>query len=43
MKDIEGFLVPTDMNNMTSDEKEDIDLWAEQSYERLYKLREYGF
>lgn len=40
MKDIEGFPVPTDINNMTSDEKEEIDLWADKSYERLYKLSE---
>lgn len=40
MKDIEGFPVPTDINNMTSDEKEEIDLWADKSYERLHKLSE---
>ena len=40
MKDIKGFPVSTDTNNITSDEKEEIDSWADQSYERLYKLSE---
>ena len=40
MKDVEGFPFPSDVNNITFDEKKEIDLWADQSYERLYKLSE---
>lgn len=40
LKDITGFPVPADINDITAQEKDEIIYWVDQSYERLYKLSE---
>ena len=40
LKNITEFPVPSDINNITAQEKDEIIYWVDQSYERLYKLSE---
>lgn len=40
LKDVEGFPTPHNVNDIDSEEKDEIVLWVDQSYERLCKLSE---
>lgn len=40
LKNITEVPVPSDINNITAQEKDEIIYWVDQSYERLYKLSE---
>ena len=42
LKDVEGFPTPHNINDIDSEEQEEIVLWVDQSYERLCKLSEQG-